>query len=148
MRISKSILIIATALLLSISSGFAQKTEKKPENTADNDTQTLEDESDASLRFEIIQSRLKLGPSDVVAAEITEDELGGYSVQITLSEKAAADLARITRTALGKSANIVVNNEVLSTSVIRSQLAATFLVTALTKEAAIALLEALTAEEE
>ena len=150
MRTSKFLLLLTSSLLLSITSSFAESTQEKDaaSKATDNEIHLLKDEPDTSLRFEIIRSQLKLNPSNVVSAQMTNDETGHFSVEITLDEQAAQTLARNTKSALGRTANIVLDHEILSTSIIRSQLNGTFQITGLSKKAAETLVAALTSTAE
>jgi preprotein translocase subunit SecD len=147
MRTSKFFLVLTSSLLLSISSGFADNTTNNTATTTEGETHFLQDEPDSSLRFEIVRSQLRLTPIDIVSAQMTSDENGQFSVEITLDEQAAQTLARNTKNALGRTANIVLDHEILSTSIIRSQLDGTFKITGLSKASAEALVAALTSTQ-
>lgn len=105
--------------------------------------QSFQDEANPSLRFEVVQAQLILDSSKIEKAELKSDEFGRASVAITLNEETAKKLYRMTKNALGKSANIVLDHNILSTAVIRSELQGSFLVTGLTKESAERLIKVL-----
>ena len=88
--------------------------------------------------FQIIQKQMIFDSSTVESATIVspENTTELYGLQLKLKTSAANHLGELTGENIDKRANIILDNMVLSSPVIRSKLGAEFIITGLTKDQA------------
>lgn len=103
---------------------------------------TTKTESTSSVRpaiiFQVVQNQMVFDESSVENATLIspENPRETYGVQLKLKPMAANKFGQLTEDGLGKMGNIILNDKLVSSPIIRAKLGAEFLVAGLTKEQA------------
>lgn len=120
MRLLRCLLVLTTSVILLSPVSFANTTPKQVH---------------APIVFQIIQDQMNIDNSMIKSASIITDNDGIYGgLQINLNASASKELIRITKAGIGKIANIVLNNKIVSSATLQSSLQHQFLLTDITKE--------------
>lgn len=99
-------------------------------------------ESTTSVRpailFQVVQNQMVFDASTVENATLVspENPRETYGVQLKLKPMAANKFDQLTEDGIGKKGNIILNDRLISSAIIRGKLGAEFLVAGLTKEQA------------
>jgi preprotein translocase subunit SecD len=121
MRLLNYLLILTTSLTLFTSSISLADTQTK--------------HGPVSISFQVIQDQLNIDSSMIKSASIITNSNGAYyGLQIELSSSAAKELTHLTTNGVGKIANLVINNKIITSATIRSPLQDKFLITGITRK--------------
>ena len=91
--------------------------------------------TDNSIVFEVIQEQFILDQTTVKSAAYHQDDNGKYDgLTIILKETATEDFNKLTKDSIGKQANMVFNNKIISTATIRASLGNNFVLAGFPKE--------------
>ena len=125
MTILKKLYLILFCLmfcgLIYLSQGFAQTIDKNLNNY---------------LVFQVIQDQFIFDNSTIKNAILIEENGAFRGLEVELKASAVDTFNRMTMAGMGKSANLLLNKKVISTSVIQSALGAKLLITGISKEEA------------
>lgn len=69
-----------------------------------------------------VQKKIQLGPSAITTASVSTNALGGRTIDFTLTETGKEKFASLTRENIGRRLAIIVNGQVVSAPVIRSEI--------------------------
>ena len=90
------------------------------------------------MMFQIVQASFDLDGGTVREAHLVQDQEKGYvGLEIELKEAAAKAFGEMTAAGVGKSANIVINHQIVSMTTIQSALGPKILVTGITQYDAV-----------
>lgn len=97
-----------------------------------------------SLIFQVVQDQLILDKSTIKNASLVEEKDGSFGgLEIEINPFASKKFERMTTHAIGKEANIVLNNKIISTAILKSPLANKFLIKNITNDDAKAFIGSL-----
>ena len=120
MRLLNCLLVLTTSVIFLSPVSFAN---------------TITKQAHDPVVFQVIQDQLNIDNSVIKDASIITNSDGSYGgLQINLNSAASKELTRITTAGIGKVANIVLNNKIVSSATLQSSLQHQFLVTSIKKE--------------
>ncbi|MDF1678829.1 MAG: hypothetical protein P1U32_09070 [Legionellaceae bacterium] len=101
-------------------------------------TTTEEPDTSSELLVQVVQEQLTLSHDAIKKATATPPKTANdfYSIQIELNAQAAKQLETLSENNMGKSLNIILNDVLVSSSVVQSPLGKTFVITGLSREQA------------
>jgi preprotein translocase subunit SecD len=120
MRSYAGILVLAASLTVLPALGFAQDTHKNQRN---------------HMEFQVVQNQLVFDNSLIEHASFIKNKDGTFGgLEVTLKPSASEELKRITAAGIGKVANLVINDRIVSSAKLQSSLEHKFLITDIAKE--------------
>jgi preprotein translocase subunit SecD len=102
-----------------------------------------------SVEFQVIQAKLVFDQSTIQSAVIHSPgayDGGQYNVTVTLKPEAAAQFEKLTQANIHKTANIIMNNQIVSAEVIATKLSSSFQIRNLTQQQAQQFVSSVTAK--
>jgi len=125
MRLLNYFIILATSTMLMSPVSFADTT-KHPH---------------ASIVFQVVQDQMNIDNSMIKDASLIDNNGTYGGLKIILNTSDSKELTQITKAGVGKIANLVINNKIVTSATLRSSLQHQFLVLDITKEDAQAFID-------
>lgn len=104
--------------------------------------------TDKNLAFQVIQGAIVIDKSTIESATVTSAKTHppSYDLNISLKLPSAYQLAKLTKANIGRPANIIFDNKIISSTIIQGKLAHQFTITGLSKKEATKLARSLKKE--
>ncbi len=104
-------------------------------------TTTEEPDTSSDLLLQVVQEQITLNSNSIQKAKaiLPKNVDDFYSVQLALNPQAAKQFETLSQNNMGKNLNIILNNVLVSSSVIQGTLGKEFIITGLSREQAMRL---------
>jgi len=107
------------------------------------ETQHFDDGNNGFISFQIIQDQIRFDNSNIKNASIIEENGVFKGLEIELKNVAVENFQNITKAGLNKTLNVVLNNKIISSTIIQTPLNQKILISGLTKGEAFTFINAL-----